>query len=247
MRRNIAAKDPKRRSAKSRKLSVEDIDWEARVARTRKRKPERWIAKDLGLPKSLLHVLEEDDWSLVVKVHGYIEAAINELLTVHFNDPRVNDIIHRMNIGHDKRGKLGLIKALDMLPSEAVGFVKSLCDLRNTFAHSVKWLDVDLKKHLQDKNFKAQWKNVLNWWCSDRSEENDSIVFLFPRNAIVTAASMVMHTAADWKYKAREKQARTEAMTAMGELVYLRKKKRKLLKAIAKESPKRHQPKVRKS
>lgn len=251
MRRNIATKDRKKRSAKNRrlsgKLSVKDVDWEFRYARLRKRKPERWIAKDLGLPKSLLHVLEEDDWSLVIKVHGYIEASINQLLTAHFNDPRVNEIIHRMDMGHNKRGKLGLITALDLLPPAAWSFVKLFGELRSTVVHNIKWLDLDLKKHLQHKDRKDAWQNALNWWRDDRSEESDKMMFLIPRNAIVTAASMVMHTAAARKYETRAAQTKTEMLIAKGELFEVRGKIRKLLKSNPKESPKRRQPKARKA
>jgi hypothetical protein len=245
VRQNIATKDRKKRNAKSRRLSVKDIDWETCVARQRKRRPEQAVAKDLGLPKSLLHVLEEDDWSLVVKVHAYIEAAMNQLLTAHFNDSRLDEIIQRMDMGNKMRGKLGLIKALDLLPPEAWSFVKLLSELRNSIVHRLKCLDLNLKKHLQDENLKNQWEDALNWWCSDRSKKWDAIVFLFPRNAIVTAASMVMHTAVDRKGKVRIEQIRVAKLTVKGELADLRSTKRKLLIAIAKESLKRHRPTAR--
>jgi hypothetical protein len=175
-----------------------------------------------------------------------METAMNQLLVEHFNDPRIREIILKMDVGHDRRGKLGFIKALDLLPSGALSFVKLLGDLRSTVVHDIKWLKLDLKKHLQHKDRKGGWKNALNWWRRDRNAESDEAVFLYPRQAIVDAASIVMSAAAVRKVQARAGHRKIEAALALQDFREAQLKLRRMQRqAKTKESPKHRQSKAR--
>ena len=65
------------------------------------------------------------------------------MLTRHFNDSRVSDILHRLETGNDRRGKLSLIKELKLLPEKGCSFVKLLTTFRGTIVHDARFLNLD--------------------------------------------------------------------------------------------------------
>ena len=51
---------------------------------------EDWVTRRLGLTESPLRSLEnDDDWTFVIKMHAVVEAALNHLLMVRVNDPKL--------------------------------------------------------------------------------------------------------------------------------------------------------------
>jgi hypothetical protein len=75
---------------------------------------DKTFGKYFGLTKFPLHSLDGDeDWTFVIKMHAYLEAAINDILIRHFNNPELNSIIYDLELARDRRGKLAFIRLLD--------------------------------------------------------------------------------------------------------------------------------------
>src|SRR6266568_9608134 len=75
------------------------------------------LESDFGLSEGFYRrLLQEDDWSFVVKLHALLEATMTSLLTAHFRDARLQDLLARMEIGaRAAGGKLSFASALGIL------------------------------------------------------------------------------------------------------------------------------------
>ena len=97
------------------------------------------IQKKLGLPGEFFEkLLEEDDWSFVIKLHALIEAVCSSFILYHLREPALEKIISRLEISNTTVGKVAILKALDLLGDEYRKYIRSLSELRNDFVHNVK-------------------------------------------------------------------------------------------------------------
>ncbi|MGC2626768.1 MAG: hypothetical protein WA269_08015 [Candidatus Udaeobacter sp.] len=129
---------------------------------------ENWITRRLGLAQSPLRSLEsDDDWSFVIKMYAILEAALNHLLKVRLNDPKLIKIVTKLPTNDERRGKLALIKTYDLLREDCRLFVQLFSKIRNTAVHDAKSFGLDLTKYvtaIKDKE-KREWKKAFSsWW-----------------------------------------------------------------------------------
>ncbi|GAL86070.1 hypothetical protein MYP_3299 [Sporocytophaga myxococcoides] len=122
----------------------------------------------------LLSLLEEDDWSLVIKSHALIESIITELIVVKVNEIKLKSFIERLPLHGDQSNKIKIIKAYDLVPDSQIRFIKMLSEIRNNIVHKVENIDFDFMNHLNnlDKNQKKQWKDSLNSCMMTKDVEN---------------------------------------------------------------------------
>jgi len=97
------------------------------------------LESDLGLSEGFYgRLLQEDDWSFVVKLHALLEAAMTSLLTAHFRDARLQDLLARMEVGsRAATGKLSFASALGVLSQRDRRFVTALADLKSELTSSL--------------------------------------------------------------------------------------------------------------
>src|SRR5438874_13477968 len=93
------------------------------------RKLAAWIRDTVGVPDELLKSLKDrdDDWTFVIKIHGIIEAALNQMILgklvvvpIDVDNPysqKISDIISRLSVD-GRASKLAFIKAMDLLPDD---------------------------------------------------------------------------------------------------------------------------------
>lgn len=165
------------------------------------------------LPKALYAFLEEklklspipfdslhndSDWTFVIKLHTYIEASLNHLIVSHFKDDRLYQIISRLEVSDQTKGKLAFVKDLDLLPEEYRSFIKQLSEIRNGLVHKAENLDYSLKKYVA-KLDKQQRKNLWNALASTFSyigkwepDILDNIIKNMPRLALHIGVSCIM-------------------------------------------------------
>ena len=133
---------------------------------------EKWITKDLGIPQSPLRSLEkDDDWSFVIKMHAIVEAGLNHMLMVKMNDPKLADIIPKLETNNRSSGKMAFLQAYDLLPANCCLFVELLSSIRNAAVHDAKNFNLDIKKFIESKikdpGQRKRWKTGLSsWWIS---------------------------------------------------------------------------------
>lgn len=97
------------------------------------------LQEKLNLPQDFFkNLLEEDDWSFIIKLHALIEAACSSLLLHYFEEPSLKNIISRLELSNKATGKIAFLKELDLLGDTHRRFVSSLSEWRNYFVHNVQ-------------------------------------------------------------------------------------------------------------
>ncbi len=95
------------------------------------------LERDLCLPSEFLgKLVEEDDWSFVIKSHAIIEAALTHFL-ISSTDARLAHLFHRLPFGGGHASKLAVAHALGLLDDLSHDFARRLSELRNRLVHAV--------------------------------------------------------------------------------------------------------------
>ena len=103
------------------------------------------ICRALGLPDDfLLRLLEEDDWSFLIKAHAFIEAALTHLLATALRSEALADSIAFLDTSGGRASKLAFAETLDLLPRSGVLFVEQFSELRNLVVHNVRNVSFNL-------------------------------------------------------------------------------------------------------
>jgi len=91
----------------------------------------------LTLPSGFLRdLLNEGDWSFVIKCHALVESALTHMLSTTL-DARLAEPMGRLNIS-GRAGKLSFVEALELLDDHQRTFIRKLAELRNSVVHDVK-------------------------------------------------------------------------------------------------------------
>jgi len=83
-------------------------------------------------------LLQEDDWSFVIKLHALFEAACTHLLLFHFKEPELTEIFSRIELSNKTTGKIAFLAKLELLGKENRRLVSALSELRNSLVHDVR-------------------------------------------------------------------------------------------------------------
>jgi len=127
------------------------------------------LESDLGLHEGFCMKLQhEGDWSFVIQLHALIECAVAEQVTRVFQRKELADIFSRIELSNTRTGKLAFVKALNLLPTAHVQFIRNLSELRNELAHKVQNVNVCLIKYFQKKTENHKPKDLrefANKWA----------------------------------------------------------------------------------
>ncbi len=98
-------------------------------------------------------LLEEDNWSFVVKAHALLEAAVSQLLAEHI-DQSLKPVFDSLELSNLTSGKLAFLKPLDLLAVAERKFIKEFSQLRNKLVHNINKVQFTFSEHLSslDKN-----------------------------------------------------------------------------------------------
>lgn len=154
--------------------------------------------KDLHLREGFFQMLlQEDDWSFVIKIHALIEAAVSQQLAFAL-DKRLLNIFRRLELGDTRSGKIIFAESLGLLQKDECRFIQKLSELRNSLVHDIRKTDFSFKAYL-DSLDKNQKKAFLDWvvsfstegarsqWIQNAKENPKIPIWLF-------AITVVMHT-----------------------------------------------------
>ena len=100
----------------------------------------------LGVPKGFVIGLhdEKDDWTFVVKMAVFVEAAVTRVLVQHLGNDLMYD--HMASITNGRR--LELARVLGVLDPHEAGALNALATVRNAFAHNVANLNGSLATYV---------------------------------------------------------------------------------------------------
>lgn len=122
----------------------------------------RKFENELGLPERFFEtIMEEDDWSFVIKLHALIEASITNILTDKFIDQDLVDIFSQMELSNKRTGKIAFIKKMNLLQKEYRNFISKFSELRNLLVHEISNVKFSFKNHIDQLN-KSQKKSLSN-------------------------------------------------------------------------------------
>lgn len=119
---------------------------------------------ELGIPKGFFNSLMEDnDWSFVVKLHAFLESAVTILLTETV-DPKLENVLAQLEMSNKKTGKLAFLSALEILESRSYRFISKLSELRNELVHNVQKISFNLTEYVKNMD-KQQLKSFMISYC----------------------------------------------------------------------------------
>jgi hypothetical protein len=123
------------------------------------------LGVDVGFFESLLN---EDDWSFVIKLHALLEAATGHLLVEHFDDKRLEEVIAHLEMSNQRTGKIALLKSMELISSDHKRFIISLSELRNSLVHKISNVKFTFKEMVSEfsekelKNFMKRFSLFLD-------------------------------------------------------------------------------------
>jgi hypothetical protein len=122
------------------------------------------LAKDLALPEGFLIdlLLEESDWSFIVKAQAILETAVTSLLVAHLGKPELEDVIAE---SLEMSQRIKMLSALNLCSPEQREMMRRLGSLRNKLAHTAQGTLFSLPEYLKDKSARTNfWKAFgINW------------------------------------------------------------------------------------
>lgn len=133
----------------------------------------------LGLPRGFYtQLLNEDDWSFIIKISALIEAACTHILSYKFRHPELEDSFSFLEQGNRKTGRVALLKRTDALYDDQAKVLYSLAELRNSLAHNVKNTNFKFDEYVNelDKNQKEKFVNDFGSGVKDEIVIGDVVV-----------------------------------------------------------------------
>ncbi|MGH8635666.1 MAG: hypothetical protein ACREUZ_00870 [Burkholderiales bacterium] len=115
-------------------------------------------------------------------------------------DPRLQAVFEKLELGRAGTGKLEFARALDLLTSDQVRFIRTLSELRNRCAHDLKHLDFTFGKHAAALD-KQQLRNFIDSLVSIvPAEHRDALRVLAreaPRAVVAANIQVILKDAAE--------------------------------------------------
>lgn len=108
-------------------------------------------AERLGLPRDFYSkLLDEDDWSFVIKLNALVEAACSDALAARFHAPELAGCLATLDLGHKRHGKVALLRTLGAIGKEQANVLQVLYELRNKLAHNVSQVSFSFDVYLAE-------------------------------------------------------------------------------------------------
>ena len=103
-------------------------------------------------PEFFPELLEEDDWSFVIKMHALLESTISHVLTLTAHNEVLGDIFARLELSNKSVGKLAFLKAYDMVDKHERRLMSELSELRNHLVHRIENITFTFEAYLSSSN-----------------------------------------------------------------------------------------------
>src|SRR5262249_33506251 len=126
-----------------------------------------------GLPQGFCEGLhEEDDWSLIIKLHALFEAVVTHLLVAHLGQEALRNVFDKVEMSKSDTGKVAFAGALNLIDADQRKFVSTLSSIRNKLVHNVRNVTFDLRAHVDslDHNQRTHFVNAAGY-AFDKNEK----------------------------------------------------------------------------
>lgn len=129
----------------------------------------------LSLRKGFLQgLLQESDWSFILKAHALVEAAISHLLVKATVREDLRQVFSKLELGNASTGKIAFMTAMDLLGKEERRLVRKFSELRNLVVHDVTKVEFDLKAHVSslDSNQLKSFVQAFGYFSGNEDLEH---------------------------------------------------------------------------
>lgn len=117
----------------TRTLSTEIYEFEAR----------------LKLPSGFYYkLLEEDDWSFVIKLSSLFEGACTQVLLAQVGCPELSEVLARMDMAAP-RGKIDTLRKFGSLSDDQAKILKVIAELRNELVHGISKVGFRFERYFE--------------------------------------------------------------------------------------------------
>lgn len=133
----------------------------------------RAFEKKLGLPSGFyVKLLDEDDWSFVIKLNALFEGACTHALVARLSAPEIEGSISQLEFADTARGKIKLLTSLACITSEQAAVLRALAELRNSLVHNVSKITFSFDEYLKtlDTNQRKKAVSTFGYGWMDHIE-----------------------------------------------------------------------------
>lgn len=125
----------------------------------------------LGLPMGFYDsLLDEDDWSFVIKFSSLFEAASSHILSIRLNAPEIESALGFLEQANSRCGKIVLLEKLGVILLDQKKFMVELATLRNNLVHNISNITFDFEEFIKGFN-KNQEDKFVQWVGHGINEE----------------------------------------------------------------------------
>jgi hypothetical protein len=139
------------------------------------------LERALEIREGFLAELErDDDWSYIVKLHTFMEAAVSHLLVKAFEDARLDKTLRSLPLGSLRSGKLAFLRALDLLGDSDMRFVRFVSELRDVLVGRIQSVSFSISSHFAERG-SPQIPQLFRAWgfAANPDEERALLLHLF--------------------------------------------------------------------
>lgn len=132
------------------------------------------LEERLELPSGFYtSLLDEDDWSFIIKISSLFEAASTNILSVRLNAPEIEGALSYLEQANGRCGKIIFLKKLGVIEKEQQIFMLELASLRNHIVHRIENVKFDFSEYI--KSFDKNQRNKFINWCGHGIKEKIKI------------------------------------------------------------------------
>jgi len=153
----------------------------------------RTITEAFQLPTDFFERLgEEDDWSLVIKLHALLETTLGWYLDGYLKPYGLDWLIGKMDLSGGRINKIEVALQTGGLDGSQAKFIRAVSKIRNRLVHNIRHVRFDLKDYIS--NLPASEKhefssdilaiNITDNWTEDERVQLRASVINAPRAAV---------------------------------------------------------------
>lgn len=151
------------------------------------------FAESLGVPATLvLTLLDEDDWSFLIKLHALIETALTGALVDHFGAPPALAEQFAISAVGGAGGKIKLAYEAELINKPMKDFLDRFAELRNQLVHSIDGIKFSLAGYVQSLSDEKRKQLVAALAFDGDEQHRRELLGMGPHVAFMHAAMAVM-------------------------------------------------------
>lgn len=129
-------------------------------------------------PGFFADLMNEDDWSFIIKSHALLESACAEILAERSGVPDTIDIFSRLELSGRATGKVAFLKVFGLLIDRERRFISALSELRNMLVHNARSTTFSLPSYVAglDKNQRNSFVESFGYAYLSENDQGKELI-----------------------------------------------------------------------